>query len=161
VLVFLLFLLAASTRNGVARYVGPIVAGLFGLYGAASYVTGVPRILREHIADPTSGLTVRATSPAALAYIRGREHLDASQEAAPPTAVVPVQVVTNLPGFRIIPVHLVESTRWSGRVGKIYVVPRSDALSSARFNNLLSAFANYDRRSWQEIRFGEFVVFSQ
>src|SRR5262249_29420771 len=51
VLVFLLFLLAAATRTGMARYAGPIVTGLFGLYGAASYTTAVPHILREHISD--------------------------------------------------------------------------------------------------------------
>jgi hypothetical protein len=159
VLVFLLFLIAAATRKGVTRYAGPIVAGLFGLYGAASYATGVPRILRERISDPTSGLTVRATSPAALAYIRERERVGGSQER--PVAVVPVQVAANLRGFRIIPFHVVETTRWNGRVQKIYVVPRSDALSSDRANNLLSAFSAYDRRSWQEIRFGTFMVFSQ
>src|SRR4029434_9713616 len=108
---------ARAPRRGGAGYAGPLAAGFFGLYGAASYVTGVPHILRERISDPTSALTVRAASPASLAYIRGRERVDTSKEA--PVAVVPVQVVSNLsPRFRILPFHLVETTRWSGRVGR-------------------------------------------
>jgi hypothetical protein len=159
ILIFLLFLMATATRTTMVRYVGPLVAGFFGLYGAASYVTGVPRILREQRSDPTSGVTVRATSPAVLAYVRERQHVTPSGER--PLVVAPVEVAANLRGFRLLPFHVVESAQWHGLVRNIYVVPRADALSSARWNSLLSAFATYDRRSWREVRFGNFVVFSQ
>jgi hypothetical protein len=159
VLVFLLLLVAAATRTSVARHLGLVAASFFGLYGLASYATGVPRILHEGIGDPMSGVTVRVTSPAAVAYLREQQRSRATQ--AMPVAVVPVQVATNLRGFRILPFHAVETTRWSGRVDEIYVVPRNDALSSARVDSLLKAFAGYDRGSWRERRFGAFMVFSQ
>ena len=159
ILVFLLFLLAASTRTSLARYSGPLVAGLFGLYGAVSYAKGVPRILREHVYDRSTGLTVRITSPAALDYLRERQLAEATDSS--PVVVVPIQLAVNLPGVRVIPYHLLETTRWNGRVDKIYVIPREDTLTSARRDSLLSAFVSYDRRSWRELRFGKFVVFSQ
>jgi hypothetical protein len=159
ILFFLLFLLAASTRTSVARYSGPLVAGLFAVYGAFSYAKGIPRILRERITDASTGLSVRVASPAVLDYLRSRRLDDTTREG--PVVVVPVQVAVNLPGFRVIPYHLLDKARWNGRVERIYVVPRDDTLTSARADTVLSAFPSYDRRSWGEVRFGKFVVFSQ